>query len=89
MVTTSTFNNLDFDAVAEALAKQHAVAHSLKPPYTQRRKGKGKGRARSYFGAEEDWSGCYESIDQFNEPEAYFAAMTCTPGMQEQGTHGI
>ena len=73
MVMTSTFNNLEFDVVAEALVKQHAIAHSLKSPDTQHRKGKGKGWARSYYGAEEDWSGWYEFTDQLEEPEAYFA----------------
>ena len=42
MVMTSTFNNLEFDTVAEALVKQHAIARSLKPPETQHKKGERK-----------------------------------------------
>ena len=53
--------------------KQHALAHSLKSPDTQHKKGKGKGWARSYYGAGEDWNGWYESMAQYDEPEAYFS----------------
>ena len=61
MIMTSTFNNLEFDTIAEALVKQHALAHSLKSPDTQHKKGKGgKGWTRSYYGAGEDWNGWYE-----------------------------
>ena len=42
MIMTSTFNNLECDTVAEALVKQHALAHSLKSPDTQHKKDKGK-----------------------------------------------
>ena len=73
MIMTSTFNNLEFDTVAEALVKQHALAHSLKSPDTQHKKGKGKVWTRSYYGAGDDWNGWYESMDQYDETEMYFA----------------
>ena len=41
MIMTSTFNNHKSDTVAEALVKQHALAHGLKSPDTQHKKGKG------------------------------------------------
>ena len=72
MIMASTFNNLEFDTVAEALVKRHALA-SLKSPDTQHKKGKGKGWARSYYGAGEDWNGWYESMPQYDEPETYFS----------------
>ena len=34
MIMTSTRNNLEFDTVAEALVRQHALPHSLKSPDT-------------------------------------------------------
>ena len=71
MVMTSTFNSLEFDVISEALVKQHAISHSLRSNKTQHRKGKGKGWARSYYGVE-DWSGCDESMYQYDETEAYF-----------------
>ena len=63
MIVTSTFNNLDFDIVAEALIKQHALRESI-----HGNKGKGKGfkggKTRAYL-ANEDWNGSWE------EPEWY------------------
>ena len=51
MIVTSTFNNLEFDNVAEALIKQHALNNVAKEDFTGQRKGKGKGkwRPRAYL----------------------------------------
>jgi hypothetical protein len=85
MVMTSTFNSLEFDVISEALVKQHAISHSLRSNETQHRKGKGKGWARSYYGAE-DWTGCDESMYQRDETEAYFTE-ACENDWQEDESY--
>ena len=47
MVMTSTFNDLDFDKVAEALIKQHALRESIHGSQKGKGKGPGKGKERA------------------------------------------
>ena len=68
MVMTSTFNNLEFDRVAEALVKQHALAHSLKPATSSEKPHYSKWR-KSYLGVDQEWE-----WPENEWPEAFFTA---------------
>ena len=68
MVMTSTFNNLEFDRVAEALVKQHALAHSLKPATSSERPHYSRWR-KSYLGIDQEWE-----WPENEWPEAFFTA---------------
>lgn len=72
MIMTSTFNNLEFDNVAEALIKQHAMTNVAKDDSSSgQRKGKGKGkwRPRAYLASydshydSENWAYCGQDED--------------------------
>ena len=68
MIMTSTFNNLEFDNVAEALIKQHALNNVAKDEGSSgQRKGKGKGkwRPRAYLASYdgEDDAGEYHNSE--------------------------
>ena len=70
MIMTSTFNNLEFENVAEALIKQHALNNVAKDDGSAgQRKGKGKGkwRPRAYLAS-------YDGMDdagEYYDPEIW------------------
>ena len=79
MVMTSTFNDLDFDKVAEALIKQHALRESIHGSQKGKGKGPGKGKGRAYL-ANEDWDGSWEEDWTSYEGEAWQASSSSYDG---------
>ena len=81
MVMTSTFNDLDFDKVAEALIKQHALRESIHGSQKGKGKGPGKGKGRAYL-ANEDWDGSWEEDWTSYEGEAWQASSSSYDGAE-------
>ena len=98
VVMTPPCNNLEFDTVAEAFVKQHAIAHSLNSPDTQHKKEKEKAGQEAIMvlrktgmDVTNPWT---SSRNQKRTLQMKMKAgkagedMACTPGLQEQTLMG-
>ena len=82
MVMTSTFNNLEFDRVAEALIKQHALRESIHGNVKGKGKNSNKGKGRAYLANHDDWNGSWDEDWTSYDGEAWQANSSSYDGVE-------